>query len=411
MPDLEMVRVGCHVGLFRPDNHAVALLNASAAGICEALLSDARTVAVMDDCSGEAAPLVSDLRKAGFLASPRVSSAVETSPRSAGIALPDAPTIGVYGVGDGPKVRLAVGVPELARLLDAVLQPLAHHSRARWACTITVVPAQNGLGVWRETSAIALDLAPADARRVALQAMLMALHGDATVAALLHASSVVMGDSAVVLAGATGSGKSTLALALAADGARWLADDFTALDASGMAVRGFPVAASVKQGSWPLIGKKFPELANCAAHAVGDRTVRYLDPARRRCDSEPWSQLASIGVLIFPRYAAGGDVRSARLSPEAALGRLLASGSEAVGWPRSLGPMAQLVNDVPAWELVFDDLDAGVTMVGRLAQNPDGSGGNAMPLAAAEGRRMAPRGSEPGEHAPVTPVAVDGRQS
>ncbi len=50
-----------------------------------------------------------------------------------------------------------------------------------------------------------------------------------------HASTVEIDGRAVLIAGASGAGKSTLAAALAAQGARWLADDLSAVecDASG----------------------------------------------------------------------------------------------------------------------------------------------------------------------------------
>lgn len=355
--DLELVEVGHHTALFRPDTHAVALLNESAAAWCQAMLGGA---AMADDAAG----LLGDLRRAGFIGEaqcPRAGAPERATVTPEGDGLPP---LGVYRLGSGPRVRLAVALPSLASLLTATLCPLGVATTGHADTSITVAGSAQGFGVWRDGVAIGLDLDVGDARRIVLQAMLMALHAEGTIAAILHASTVVTAGGAVVLAGASGSGKSTLALALVATGAAHLADDFTALGVSGRAVLGFPVAASVKQGSWPLLAERFPGLRHCLAHAVGDRTVRYLNAG---AGSAPPPATAAVGVLIFPTFTSGATPASERLSPEAALGRLLASGSEVVGWPRSLRPMAELVNCVPSWSLSFGNLDEAVDGVRALA--------------------------------------------
>jgi serine kinase of HPr protein (carbohydrate metabolism regulator) len=60
------------------------------------------------------------------------------------------------------------------------------------------------------------------------------------VSAMMHASSVVMQDHAVLIRGDSGSGKSDLALRLLDRGARLLSDDQTRLQQSGFWVHAFP---------------------------------------------------------------------------------------------------------------------------------------------------------------------------
>jgi hypothetical protein len=65
----------------------------------------------------------------------------------------------------------------------------------------------------------------------------------------LHAATVVVGEGAVALAGASGMGKSTLAAALLERGARLLSDDVTVVEAAGDRVLAYPGAPSCRRGS------------------------------------------------------------------------------------------------------------------------------------------------------------------
>jgi hypothetical protein len=153
--------------------------------------------------------------------------------------------------------------------------------------------------------------------------------------------------SAVLLVGKTGAGKSTLALGLAARGFEYLSDDLVPLSTSGREVHAFPLAASVKEGSWRTLAEEFPALGASPVLAFGERRVRYVDPnaggARASGSRTP-------ALIVVPRFeAAAGAPLVRSLTPEAAFGALLESGTEAVGNPPSLRPLAELVNTTPAF--------------------------------------------------------------
>ncbi|MBU1212431.1 MAG: hypothetical protein KJ587_14320 [Alphaproteobacteria bacterium] len=368
----ELVNVGNNFCLFRRDNKALALLNESAAKVLLACIDDVDTLAFKPQFGPHDADpaigrdpshvdtLLAQLRSEGFLDGPQPRAAAPSVP-SVLRAPQNQGLCAVYRLDGGPAVRLECEDEELSGLLAAALQPLqAARDCAPWIQI--VVPGQAGsFAVWRDGVAIATGLDRANVRRICLQALLMAMLPSDEVAALLHASTVSIAGRAVILAGATGSGKTTLMMALIATGATYLADDLTPLHRNGRAVSRFPLAASVKQGSWNVLAGQFPRLQACRVHHVGDRVVRYVDPAPAEAAG---NGAVPVGALVFPTFDPASRAASiARIGPEEALSRLLETGSEVVGEHRSIKPVTALVNETPAWSLTFPDLRAGVTAV------------------------------------------------
>lgn len=358
---VELVPIGGSVCLFAPATRATALLNEGAAAIAVVLLEGDAPQAIVDQCARETGASLSDARRAvaavergleaaGFWPSARPPSAVR--------AVAEPPVIDTTwwamtcGASPDLAVRLATNDPNLAPLLTAALAPLRRDGNAVTHALITVERHGDGLSVWRDAVLIASGLDLADARRVALQALVMALWPADQVATLLHASAVVIDANAVLLAGATGSGKTTLMMQLVADGAGYLADDLAPLDRTGCLISPFPVAASLKQGSWPCLGDAVPALAAAPIHRVGQRRVRYVDPGSLH---SAMVAPAPARLIVFPRFAPDAVERIAPVTPDDALARLLATGTEIVGSPRSIRPLVRLVTETPAIELVFSD--------------------------------------------------------
>ncbi len=365
---MQFVPVGEQICLFRGDNHAVALLQPEAARVCaELLAADSVPSAIGIESSPAIAAMLRQLADGGFLdqecgsaAKPR-NEAGSHPPALAALSrtcqlLPERP------------VSIHVEAACLARLIGAAIGPLAGgllagDMQSGIAATIAVEGQDAAFTVRREGCVIADNLAAADARRIALQALLMAMLPDGATAAILHASCIAYDDRAIVLAGATGSGKSTLAAYLAATGAEYLADDFTALCQDGTVAR-YPLAVSIKEPSWGVLEALLPQLRHCQQHRLGERVVRYV-PLQCPIRSTGATALP-VEALVLPRFEPSRPSELERLAPEEAFGNLLTTGTEIVGAPRSIAPLAALVNERPAWRLSYRDLAEARDLIGRL---------------------------------------------
>lgn len=203
-------------------------------------------------------------------------------------------------------------------------------------------PGSAGLGRWLALRQLAVELFPA--RRWL---------------ALLHAASVAMPFGAVVLAAASGSGKTTLAGALLAAGGILLADDITPLEADSLAAWPFPLAMSVKEGSWPLFTRMHPSFAAVPPVRIGASRVRYFQPDHPLAFPAPHR----VAMLVAPRYRQGASPALTRLSPADLLRHLVATGTWPPSDPAGLQQMLAWLRDLPAFLLTYGELADAVRLI------------------------------------------------
>jgi hypothetical protein len=283
---------------------------------------------------------------------------------------PERPWCGVVGshyrVSGGPVVSLTCDCAWLAPRLEAILAPVELGRTAIGVREVSVtisVGAEGDYDFRVDGRLVRVDVARANARRLALNIVLVEALRHLKVGAVLHGAAVGVSGRAALLAGGTGAGKSTLALGLAARGFEHLSDDFIPLSAVGRDVHAFPLAASVKAGSWPILAQDFPSVGTSRVFEFGERRVRYVDP---HAGGEPPYGSRPAGLLVFPRFEATGAPLLRSLAPEAAFGELLTSGSEAAGSPPSLRPLGELVNRTPAFEMTYSSLDEAARQLDDL---------------------------------------------
>jgi hypothetical protein len=342
-PWLEHVVVGRSICLHQPVTRAVALLPDAA-----------------HDGTDTRLPERAELMAAGLLTPPRASSSPQTTIGvGAGRSPVERPVvIGRYQLSGGAVVVLTCDCAWLGPRLQAVLAPIECGRGAGGPREVAVGISVRGDDAYDfaiDGEVVRADVARCDARRFALNVVLVETLRHLSVGAILHGAGVGVAGSAVLLVGKTGAGKSTLALGLAARGFEYLSDDLVPLSASGREVHAFPLAASVKEGSWRIVAEEFLSLGASLVLAFGERLVRYVDP---NAGGALASGSRTPALIVVPRFEAAAGAPLVRpLTPEAAFGALLDSGTEAVGNPPSLRPLAELVNTTPAFEMTYSSLD------------------------------------------------------
>jgi hypothetical protein len=177
---------------------------------------------------------------------------------------------------------------------------------------------------------------------------------------LVHGGVVSNGESAVLLPASAGSGKTTLTAALCHSGLEYLSDEVVLLQREACRVRPAPIPMCVKQPSWSLIGKRYPQLYDQPVHRRMDRqVVRYLAPP-----VAPGAVTGPLPVshIVFPKYQAESPTHLEKLSPMAALARLLSEcrGAGSALTQTDIAALVQWIAEVTCYSLSLGDLDEAV---------------------------------------------------
>ncbi len=301
-----------------------------------------------------------------------------------------------HGAGRGAgRGRGGVGAPAVARPagrvpeLDAVYRPGDHPVRVRCddrvlagvieaACrscrvgdadgrlaTVDVIEDDGWFAVRADDAPLtqADDLTPnrALARHRCLTALLEISRRPRQWLGILHASAVAVGGRCVLFCGVKGSGKSTLAAALVAAGADFVTDDYAPLERASWLVWPVPYAPGIKRGSWRPLRRRHPDLHALPVHRLAGLQIRYLDLDAARM--APLNRGLPVDALVFPRYRAGAGLEQQPMTVAEALAELCHARSLLDREPDVFAETLRWVHSVPAYRIVFGDLDQAMQWV------------------------------------------------
>jgi Coenzyme PQQ synthesis protein D (PqqD) len=362
-----------HLVVIAPDG-TVAVLNPSGRRLWEAFQAGC-TVDDLVEASVREGDLAEDLARASIaraLASWRALGVLGSPAREADPAPVTAPVVArpagrtpeldaVYRPGDHP-VRVRCDDPVLAGVIEAACRSCRVGDAHDGLATVDVIEADGWFAV-RADDAVhsrADDLTDnrALARHRCLTALLEVSRRPRQWLGILHASAVALDGRCAVFCGARGSGKSTLAAALVAAGADFVTDDYAPLERASWLVWPVPYAPGIKRGSWRPLGRHYTDLPSRPVHRLAGLQIRYLelDAARRA----PLDRGLPVEALVFPRYQAGAGLEAQPMTAAEALTELCHARSLLDREPDVFAETLRWVESVPAYRLVYGDLDGAV---------------------------------------------------
>jgi hypothetical protein len=264
----------------------------------------------------------------------------------------------------GRVVALRLAAAEIEAALRPLLAPLADGSGE---------PAAAALAVTREMGQLRLALGEEPPNRFASvdETVAAVLAGLARLAfdtadwqLALHGAAVAGPDGCILLPGLSGSGKTTLLAALLARGFHHAADDLVLLGGADAELRPLPLPLVLKRGSWRLLGRLLPELADAPVYRRFGQDVKYWSPPAERIARGP----LPVRAILFPRFAGAAGVAATPLPPFAALARIMESPAR-IGRPLA-GPAVQRLagwlETCPAYEVAHDDASAAAGWAATL---------------------------------------------
>lgn len=181
----------------------------------------------------------------------------------------------------------------------------------------------------------------------------------------LHASGIHKNNKSFIFSAAAGSGKSTTSALLKASGLNYISDDFIAATPDGN-VYPFPASISVKEGSFAILSKYYPELGEKKAEkAATGKMVRYLPADNFKTIYKNGIPVSS---FIFVDYRADSSFELNPLSKKEALQILLKE-----TW---VNPKSTLVRAFFDWvgktnfyRMTYSDNDIMINSIKRLIEN------------------------------------------
>ena len=181
---------------------------------------------------------------------------------------------------------------------------------------------------------------------------------------LLHAASVERDGQALIITGESGAGKSTLSAILAANGWRFMSDEFVLLEPETGHLHAFPRPVSLKNASIAMLE------ALVSAERFGPRMngtpkgdVQHLKPGKEALDA--MDQVAMPRLILFPRFGFSVAVRD--VAPGEVFVRLTqASTNYVVLGERGFAALSHLIKTVPAKAIDYPDGSTALSLVDAL---------------------------------------------
>ena len=264
-----------------------------------------------------------------------------------------------FGVRIGLQPGLAEGHASraFAKRLVAMLAGLPAAEPSAVVAVMQVVGAAGSIVIRRADGSAVAYGDPLQALDAVISNLLHVAHPERELLLKLHAAaSGLAGAGALVMPAVSGSGKSTLSAYLAASGWDYLGDDIVGLSACGTLLP-LPTAASLKEGSWPVLSALYPQLDGLPSIEYGAKVARYL-PLPAASSEATCGAGWPLRAWVFPSYQPGAACRLERIGGMESLRALLGAGICLEGHMSvgGIDRLLELVANYPSYRMVHSNM-------------------------------------------------------
>ena len=128
---------------------------------------------------------------------------------------------------------------------------------------------------------------------------------------LLHASGVSCKNTSIIFPAIGGSGKSTLCAALISRGFDYINDDVIPVAYDSGELISIPFCLGIKQGSWSVLEKYYPDIAERYVFGRNNLKIKYLQPPKNK----PYKKTYKAQFLVIPCFSKGNQCSLEKTSP------------------------------------------------------------------------------------------------
>lgn len=178
---------------------------------------------------------------------------------------------------------------------------------------------------------------------------------------LLHASGVTYNNNAIIFPAIGGSGKSTLCAALIKSGFGYINDDVIPVAYDSGELISIPFCLGIKQGSWDVLEKYYPDISQKTIFGRSNLKVKYLSPPK----VEEYKKSHKPKFLIVPCYKRESQCSIEKTSSIEGL-RAIIEGESLIKLPLNdddIGRLVEWVADLECYTLTYDDLDEAIALI------------------------------------------------
>ena len=179
---------------------------------------------------------------------------------------------------------------------------------------------------------------------------------------VFHASAFRINGKTFLVSGRSGAGKSTLTASMVALDAIYLADDLVAMNEPLNALCPNPVRLNVKEKSFKIISKLYPDLQTATDWIVGGVNTRYVQPARL-----PKFNSCAVDYLIFPKFDSRATAGMKRLESRDALIKLATNGIDLSRKPGAVQRLVNFISNTPCYDLNYSSTQEAYDLINQIS--------------------------------------------